>query len=68
MSSERAIDFAKEVPTSKEPNNPGPFVNAIALISLRFTPALLMDAFTTGIIFYVCALLATSGTTPPYSS
>ena len=59
-------DFAKETPTNKEPKRPGPFVKAIALISVFFILAFLIAASTTGIIFCWCALDANSGTTPPY--
>ena len=34
-----AKDLAKETPTSKEPNNPGPLVNAMAEISSLVIPA-----------------------------
>ena len=60
--------FAKEVPTTNEPINPGPRVNAIASISSFLIPAFLIAASTTGIIFCWCARLANSGTTPPYNS
>jgi hypothetical protein len=55
-------------PTSKEPIKPGPRVNATALISFLEIPAFLIASATTGMIFLVCSLPASSGTTPPYCS
>ncbi len=46
-----ANPLANEVPTSNEPSNPGPRVNAIASISLTEIPAFLIALSTTGIIF-----------------
>ena len=42
MSKASAIDFANEVPTTKEPSNPGPFVKAIASMSSMEIPAFLL--------------------------
>ena len=61
-------DFANEVPTSKEPNSPGPRVNAMADTSFLSIFALANAWCTTGTIFCWCALDASSGTTPPYAS
>ena len=52
MSNARANDFAKDEPTIKEPNNPGPLVKATAFISLFLMSASLMALSTTGIIFF----------------
>lgn len=63
-----ANPFAKEVPTSSDPNNPGPRVKATALMSFSWMPAFLMACDTTGMMFCWCALEASSGTTPPKAS
>ena len=57
--------FAKQVPTIKDPNKPGPRVNAMAVKSFLSIPASFMAASTTGIMFCWWALDASSGTTPP---
>ena len=49
--SPNANDLAKETPTSKDPNNPGPLVKATADISFLSISASVMAWFTTGIIF-----------------
>ncbi len=64
----RAKAFAKEVPTSSDPSNPGPLVKATAEISLRETPARFRATSTTGMMFCWWAREASSGTTPPYAS
>ena len=46
-----ANPFANEVPTNKDPNNPGPRVNAIAFNSDFLIPARLIASDTTGTIF-----------------
>ena len=46
-----ANPFVKEVPTRREPNSPGPLVNAIASISLSETSAIFSALSTTGKIF-----------------
>ena len=61
-------DLAKEVPTSNDPSRPGPRVKAIASILSKVIPALFIASLITGTIFCMCALLANSGTTPPYIS
>ena len=66
--SAKARPLAKEVPTRRDPSSPGPRVKAIAERSSFVTPARLRAVSTTGRIFCWCALLASSGTTPPYSS
>ena len=69
-----AIDLANCAPTNKLPINPGACVNAMAFncanCSLRVNSgnAFFNAASTTGTIFSMCALLANSGTTPPYFS
>ena len=35
----KKFNFANEVPTNKEPSNPGPLVNAIAVTSFMVIPA-----------------------------
>ena len=51
LSNARAIDFAKDVPTTKEPKSPGPFVKAIPSTSFNVTFALFKAASTTGTMF-----------------
>ncbi len=46
-----ANDFAKELPTSSDPINPGPCVNAMAESCSFFTFALRRAASITGTIF-----------------
>ena len=46
-----ANDFAKELPTKREPKRPGPFVKAIASISSFWILAFFIAESTTGIIF-----------------
>jgi len=57
--------LAKELPTNKEPNSPGPLVKAIAVMSFLWILARFIALSTTGTIFCWCALDANSGTTPP---
>ena len=46
-----AKDLANELPTSKDPNNPGPCVKQIADKSSFFIPASFIAVSTTGIMF-----------------
>jgi len=48
---ENASDFAKELPTRREPNSPGPFVKEITSISPILILADLIATSTTGTIF-----------------
>ena len=58
-------DLAKEVPTKRDPINPGPLVNAMASNCSLLIFATFKASLTTGTIFCWCALEANSGTTPP---
>ena len=58
--------FAKETPTNKDPNRPGPFVKATAFSMDFVIFALASASETTGTIFCWWAREANSGTIPPY--
>ncbi|CAI8166094.1 MAG: Uncharacterised protein [Crocinitomicaceae bacterium] len=51
MLSDKDNDLAKDVPTNKDPNKPGPLVKAILVRSLTFTLASFKAVVTTGTIF-----------------
>ena len=59
--------FAALIPTINEPINPGSAVTAILSMSSYVKPASFIAASITYVIFSICLLLATSGTTPPYN-
>ena len=52
----RPIDFANEVPTKRDPNKPGPLVNAMASIRSSPIPDSFMALSTIGIIFFLWLL------------
>src|SRR5579862_9730638 len=62
----KAKVLAVSTPTSKDPIKPGPWVTAIASISLGSILAWDRVSFITGIIDLICSLAACSGITPPY--
>ena len=61
-----ASDFAKDEPTIKLPDSPGPLVYAIKSISFKSILLSSNAFFNTGTMFFMCSLDAISGTTPPY--
>ena len=63
-----ANPLAKDVPTRREPSNPGPLVKATAFTSFSEMPACFKACATTGIMFCWCARDANSGTTHPKAS